>query len=416
MTGVNTMIITGKYTDAIVYGNIIEDEAIAQIQDLCDHPAYEGAEIRIMPDCHSGKGCVIGFTSVSRNKAVIPNVVGVDIGCGILSTAFNTDKPIDYKSIDDYIRSSIPAGMSIRSTVYQSVNENSRFIEEFTEICSIIKEKDNMDHHLKSLGTLGGGNHFIEIDKISDTEYILFIHTGSRNLGKKICNFFQSRSSIIDSEKRCSIIKKHKTAITEAEHASIEREAAELPVVRNDLAYITGEKFNSYIKCMIFAKEFAALNRKIISSQIIDFLVEKYGVSVINSYDTIHNYIDWYDEDHTAIITRKGAVSAETGKRLVIPLNMKDGVIIAEGRGNDEWNCSAPHGAGRLLSRSEAKKIISMDEYIRVMNGVNSWSICEGTVDEAPQAYKPAEEIIKCIGDTVNIIDTAKPVYNFKAS
>ncbi|MBQ9982009.1 MAG: RtcB family protein [Oscillospiraceae bacterium] len=180
--------------------------------------------------------------------------------------------------------------------------------------------------------------------------------------------------------------------------------------------FLTGDKYHDYIECMIFAKEYAALNRHIILDSIIDFLVSSYGINVEGCFDTVHNYLDWYDESHTSIVIRKGAVSAASGEKLVIPLNMRDGVVIALGKGNEEWNCSAPHGAGRILSRSEARKSISLEEYIDAMDGINTWSVCEETLDEAPQAYKPSEDIIGCIGETVDILEIAKPVYNFKAS
>jgi len=408
------LIITGEYTSAEVYGSIIEDEAVSQIRELCNHPAFENASIRIMPDCHAGKGCVIGFTSVSEKHTVIPNVVGVDIGCGILAAVFSVDRDIDYKRLDEFIRSEIPSSVNIRNEVHSSVSPE--FADRLTEVCNGINEGDNVNHHLRSLGTLGGGNHFIEADRISDTEFALFVHTGSRNLGKKICGYYQSRAGLFDDSLRRSILARHRNAVTREEHEQIDAEAAAVPSVRRELAFLTDEMYSSYIEDVIFAREYAALNRTIISDSIINYLGSEYNITVTDRFDTVHNYIDWYDESRTAVVIRKGAVSARSGEHLVIPLNMKDGVIIAEGRGNPEWNCSAPHGAGRLLSRSEARKRISFSDYENVMSGINTWSVCEETIDEAPQAYKPAEEIINCIGDTVSILGIAKPVYNFKAS
>ena len=416
MKGEYVLIINGKYSDAVVYGNLIEECAVSQIGDLCNHPAFEGAVIRVMPDCHAGKGCVIGFTSVSNNHAVIPNVVGVDIGCGILTAVFTVDSEIDYLRLDQYIRSEIPSSVAVRTSVHSSMSENKAFIDRLNCVCEKIRETDNITYHLRSLGTLGGGNHFIEIDRLSENKYLLLVHTGSRGFGKKICSFYQSRADVYDVEKRRKIIEKHRLVSTLEEHDIINREAECIPSVERELAFLTGEKYYDYIECMIFAKEYAALNRRIILDSIIDFLASSYSINVESCFDTIHNYLDWYDETHTGIVIRKGAVSAYFGEKLVIPLNMRDGVVIAVGKGNEEWNCSAPHGAGRILSRSEARRNISLEEYINVMDGINTWSVCEETLDEAPQAYKPTEEIIGCIGETVDILEIAKPVYNFKAS
>lgn len=410
------MIINGNYTDAVVYGNIIEECAVSQIRDLCSHPAFENASVRIMPDCHAGKGCVIGFTSVSDNHAVIPNVVGVDIGCGILSTVFNVNSEIDYMALDRFIRSEIPSSVNIRSSVHESVSADTDFTAGLKNVCEMINESENISHHLRSLGTLGGGNHFIEIDRISENRYVLLVHTGSRNFGKKICGYYQSRSEIFDTEKHRIIIEKHRLASTPEEHAAINAEACSLPEVSRELAFLTGEKYREYIECMIFARVYAALNRKIISDSITSYLGSVYGIMTEETFDTVHNYLDWYDDSHTSVVIRKGAVSARAGEKLVIPLNMRDGVIIAEGKGNEDWNCSAPHGAGRLMSRSDARRNISLEEYADAMEGISTWSVCPETVDEAPQAYKPAEEIISAIGETVDILEVSKPVYNFKAS
>lgn len=410
------IVINGRYTDAVVYGNIIEECAVDQITDLCDHPAFEGASVRIMPDCHAGKGCVIGFTSVSDRRIVIPNIVGVDIGCGILATEFSADTEMNYKEIDSFIRETIPSSTDVRTSVDPRVSADSEFLDKLSGVCETVNAADNMEYYLFSLGTLGGGNHFIEIDRIADSRYMLFVHTGSRNFGNRICRYFQNHAAVYDDEKRRDILSKHRNARTPEEHAAIDLEAAQLPEVSREFAFLKNELYDSYINCMIFAKEYAALNRVLISDAIIGFLVNNYGITVRDRFDTIHNYIDWYDDTHSTVVIRKGAVSANEGERLVIPLNMRDGVIIAEGKGDPEWNNSAPHGAGRILSRSEARKSISFSDYENVMTGINTWSVCEETIDEAPQAYKPAEEIINSIGDTVSVLEIAKPVYNFKAS
>lgn len=282
-------------------------------------------------------------------------------------------------------------------------------------ICDSIGEADRADYHLRSIGTLGGGNHFIEIDRISDEKYMLNVHTGSRNLGKQICGYFQSKASVIDRDLRRSILIEHRSATTPEQHLEIDRRADAVQEVSRELAFVSGERFDAYVDCMLGAKRIAALNRRIISDEIMCLLGESCGAAASDRFDTIHNYIDWYDEPHGCIAIRKGAISAAAGERLVIPLNMHDGVIVGRGKGNPEWNCSAPHGSGRLLSRTEARNTLSLDEYRKAMSDVISWSVSESTIDEAPQAYKPSDMIISSIADTVEIGCIARAVYNFKA-
>lgn len=410
-----TLEIIGERNSAVVFSDRLDESAVRQIEEICGHPAFEDARIRIMPDCHAGKGCVIGFTAVTEKRMLVPNIVGVDIGCGILTTLFRTDREIDFHSLDSFIRDSIPSGMNINDSVVVGVGENTELTNTVRHICNIISESDNVDYHLRSIGTLGGGNHFIEVDRVSEDLYALTVHTGSRNLGKRICGYFQDRASVIDKELRRSILAEHRNAATSEEHEAIDRRANEIVSVSRDLAFITGEIYDMYIDCMLGAKEVAAANRAVISDEIMSFLAEGFGAEITDRFDTIHNYIDWYDEEHTSIVIRKGAISAQAGERLVIPLNMRDGVIIARGKGNEEWNRSAPHGSGRAYSRSDARSSFSLEEYAEEMAGIYTWSVCESTIDECPMAYKPSDMIIKSIADTAEIECIAHTIYNFKA-
>lgn len=407
--------VNGEFTSAVVYSDSISETAYEQLQQLCDHPMFGSAVIRVMPDCHAGKGCVIGFTSVSSEKIIVPNLVGVDIGCGVMSTVFESEKLPDFYSLDCFIRNNIPSGMNIRSNPCCFINEYEKHRNNIAHICSVIHKEDMTETFINSLGTLGGGNHFIEIDRISDNRYMLTVHTGSRSLGNSICKYFQSKGSLIDERKKKALTDKHRTAKTSEEHILIRNEIESLPKVPPDEAYITDELYDSYIDCMIRAKEYAAENRRCITEEIMGFLISTENAAVIESFDTVHNYVDWYDAEHTSIIIRKGAVSANEGQKLCIPLNMRDGVIIATGKGAADWNRSAPHGAGRVMSRSRARHSILLEEYAGAMENVSTWSVSEETIDEAPQVYKPANEIIGNISDTVNIECIAKTIYNFKA-
>lgn len=404
--------ITGKYTTATIYATTIEESAIAQIITLCNQPMFEGASIKIMPDCHTGAGCVIGFTAIIEREMVVPNLIGVDIGCGVYTTIFKTNSPIDFKSLDDFIRNNIPSGFAVRGSIHP--NMNPKIIDMVETVSANIGCEDKINRHLLSCGSLGGGNHYIEVGTTGrENEYALSIHTGSRNLGKMVCEFYQNKASTIDEELKNSIIAKHKTAITAEEHQKIQDELSNLPKVPKELAYLTGENYHSYVKDMIMCRHFAAENRRLITDSITGFVASNFGFYEINKFDTIHNYIE---SVNGKLIARKGAIAAYNGCNVAIPLNMRDGVIIGIGKGNPDWNFSAPHGAGRLMSRSEAKKNLEMKDFEEAMNGIQTWSVCENTIDESPMAYKPAEEIIDAVKDTIDIVDIVKPVYNFKAS
>lgn len=408
--------IRGEYTDAVVYTDNIEECALSQIEEICNHFAFRNSVVRIMPDCHAGTGCVIGFTAVLNEKRIIPNIVGVDIGCGVMSTVFTTERNIDFKALDNFIRTNIPSGMCTRETPSEYVSLHSDVVSEVDDICRAIRMNDRRDVFINSLGTLGGGNHFIEIDRISDNTYMLVVHTGSRSLGLNICKYFQRHGSVIDEELKSNLIAKHRTATTPEEHISIQNEVNSLPSVREELAYISDDMYDSYVSCMLNAMHYAYANRTCISDEIMNYITASENAETIERFDTVHNYIDWYDDTHERIIIRKGAISANAGQRVCIPLNMRDGVVIGTGKGNTEWNNSAPHGSGRSLSRSKARHSLTLDEYINSMNDIYTWSVNESTIDESPMAYKPSEEIIRYLADTVDIECIAKTIYNFKAN
>ena len=368
--------INGKYCSATIHGSLVETEVIAQVYGFCNHPIAENAKVVIMPDCHAGKGCTVGFTAELTGKKIIPNIVGVDINCSVYTAIFHADS-IYFKSLDDFIKKNIPSGTNIRKSVHKNVD--NYIIKRIDETLNFIGEVDKKEYHLKSLGTLGGGNHYIEIGHIEDNKYTLTIHTGSRNLGLKVCNF----------------------------HQNIAKEKCKEQGIQKGLEYLTGEDFDNYISDVEVVREFSEYNRRIIANEILKFL----NVKPIKCFETSHNYIELINDK---IIIRKGAISAKSDEMVTIPLNMRDGVIIGIGKGNPDWNYSAPHGAGRMLSRSKAKEVLNLEYFHEDMKNVASWSVSSSTLDEAPQAYKPTEMIINDIKDTVDIKYIAKTVYNFK--
>ncbi len=374
--------IYGKYTSAVVYSDICEQEALSQLYDLCNHPVFEGAAIRIMPDVHAGAGCTVGTTVRMQRRAIIPSVVGADIGCGVLTVLFEYDGEIDYKALDDFIVGNIPSGMGIRQNTHPRMNNELK--REIRALSEELKMYRSADAFIRSCGSLGGGNHYIEIDRLSGGKYAISIHTGSRGLGKCVAEYFG------DVAKNYL----HKNNISG---------------VNRSMPYIEEDDFDNYICQMTRAQRMAAESRRLISHDILTFL----GAEPLDSFDTVHNYIECHRDG--GITIRKGAVRAALGERLAIPLNMRDGVLIAVGKGNPDWNFSAPHGAGRLLSRAAAKTSVSIEEYRSAMSGVSSWSVLPSTLDESPMAYKPAQLIREAVTPTVEIIDTALPLYNFKA-
>lgn len=395
--------------DLKIFTNNIEDKAKEQIDLLLEQDAFKDCKIRIMPDVHAGAGCVIGFTGNLGDK-VIPNIVGVDIGCGMLCVELG-DIDLDLEELDKVIREYVPSGMNVH-------NEIQTYFDLKQLLCyPVLKNKDNWLE--KSLGTLGGGNHFIEIDIDENNNKYLVIHTGSRNLGKQVAEIYQNEAihhcsyfyemqaeknlmiNALKSQGREKEIQQTLNEITKKY-----KDKTKLP---KDLCYLEGELREAYLHDMKICQEFAVKNREAIAGEIIARM--GLPLCVEGHFETIHNYISFEDN-----IVRKGAISAKKGEKVLIPMNMRDGCIIGIGKGNDDWNQSAPHGAGRIMSRMAAKKTFNIDEYKDSMKGIYTTSVNEETIDEAPMVYKPMQEIIDCIGDTVEIIKIIKPIYNFKAS
>lgn len=386
-----------------IFTDNIEQEAIDQINTLIAQDAFKDCKIRIMPDCHSGKGCVIGFTANLGDK-VIPNIVGVDIGCGMLTTLLATSD-IDLAKLDTVIRQYIPSGRDIH-TMEQVLFPKLEELKCYSKLKGINRIK-------QSIGTLGGGNHFIEIDRDEGKNLFLVVHTGSRNLGKQVADYYQR----VAEDKMCGkgkileeineLIDRYKAEGRESEIANGIREIYNRERgIPKELCYLTGQDREDYLFDMKICQEYASLNRLTIT----DIILEKMEISPLHIFETVHNYID---KDN---IVRKGAISAKHGEEVLIPMNMRDGCIIGLGKGNEDWNMSAPHGAGRLMSRTKAKSLITLEEFKNSMEGIFTTSVVTSTIDEAPMAYKPTQEIIDNIGDTVDIISIIKPIYNFKAS
>lgn len=364
--------IVGKYNTAKVMTDNIEPSAYGQILTFCRQEFLKDGNIVIMPDVHAGKGCTIGTTMKVKDK-IIPNVVGVDIGCGVLCVKLE-EKRIDLPKLDSKIRENIPSGRDIRKIPHRSHGRVNIFN---------LKAKVRPDRNdQKALGTSGGGNHFISIEKDTEDNLYLLIHTGSRNLGKRVAEYYQNL----------------------AYKALGGRDNSPVPY---ELAYLEGDNFNNYIEDMKLMQKYAALNRTIIK----EVILNEMKLHEVESFDTIHNYVDTDN-----MILRKGAVSAQKDEKLIIPMNMRDGSLICIGKGNPSWNCSAPHGAGRLMSRKDAENSFTLNEYKKQMEGIFTTSVDKGTLDECPMIYKPVEEITKYIKDTVNIVCQLKPIYNFKAS
>ena len=391
-----------------IFTKNIEQEAINQINELLEQEAFKDSKVRIMPDVHAGKGCVIGFTGNLGDK-VIPNIVGVDIGCGMLCVELG-DIDLNLERLDKIIRRYVPSGMNVHELPIQSSDVYLNELYCFKEL----KNKDNWLE--KSLGTLGGGNHFIEVDVDEDNNKYLVIHTGSRNLGKQVAEIYQNKAIDYCSykkemqEEKQKVIKEYKE---QGKQREIQNKLIEInkkyegkTKLPKDLCYLEGDLRKQYLHDMKICQAFATHNRKYIASIILEHmnLIEK------DNFQTIHNYISFEDN-----IVRKGAISAKKGERVLIPMNMRDGCIIGIGKGNDDWNQSAPHGAGRIMSRAKARETFNLDEYKESMNGIYTTSVNEETIDEAPMVYKPMQEIIDCIGDTVEIEKIIKPIYNFKA-
>ena len=396
--------IKGNMNTAICYAKVIETEAIEQIQRMCDYEFTKGSKIRIMPDVHAGKGCTIGTTMTVHDK-VVPNIVGVDIGCGMYTIDLGYED-VDFEKLDEAAHF-VPSGMNVWDGRIEKFDLTNLRCYRY------LKDTKRLE---RSLGTLGGGNHFIEVDQAQDGRKYLVIHTGSRNLGKQVADYYQGLAIELGKgkeeyfAKRDALIEEYKASGRRKEIQNALKQLtwtekqAETP---DDLCFLYGKYLEDYLYDVDICQKFALRNRE----KIAEILLDKTGLMGGEAFHTIHNYID-VDE----MILRKGAIAAHDGEKVLIPINMRDGSVLAIGKGNVEWNYSAPHGAGRIMSRNAAKERLNIDEYRKAMEGIYTTSVNEATLDEAPMAYKSLDDIIEVIRDSVTIIDVMKPIYNFKAN
>ncbi len=394
--------IQGKYATALCYASVVEPEAVAQILRMCNHEFTAGSQIRIMPDVHSGKGCTIGTTMTVADKAV-PNIVGVDIGCGMYTVELGK-ADIDFEKMDEAAHF-IPSGRKVWE------GRMERF--DLTNL-KCYRELRDAKRLERSLGTLGGGNHFIEIDQGADGTKYLVIHSGSRNLGKQVAEYYQFLAVELCAGKagyyarRAELIAEYKAAGRRKELQGVltalkNEYAAKTADIPEDLCYLSGSFLEDYLHDVEICQRFARRSRE----RMAEILLEKLGLTARSAFHTVHNYIDTDER-----ILRKGAIAAHAGELVLIPINMRDGSVLAR----PDWNYSAPHGAGRLMSRTAAKSTLNMEEYKQTMAGIYTTSVCEATLDEAPMAYKSLADILGDIQDCVDVIEVLKPIYNFKAS
>ena len=422
--------------DVKIFTDNIEENALEQIREMLSIDVFSDKKIRIMPDVHAGAGCVIGFTGNLGDK-VIPNIVGVDIGCGMRILKLGKLTDIDFHAFHEHIRANVPSGKIVREDKLgfkPLVGEEMEIYREAKKLVAELycyRELKDSGRINKSIGSLGGGNHFIELDKDDEGNVYLVIHTGSRNLGKQVAEIYQAKAvqhltdgadEFEETIKRT--IEKYKAEGRRSELQSVikkmrkEHQEAE-PSLPSDLCYVEGEGREQYLHDMRLCQRWAVLNRKLISLLLMRFFFDNFksgktdglpGVDVSEEFESVHNYIS---DDN---IIRKGSISAAAGERCIIPLNMRDGSLLCRGKGNPDWNCSAPHGAGRVLSRTQAYEKITMEDFEASMQGIYSESVNDFTRDESPMVYKPASEIIANIGDTVTIDTIIRPIFNFKAS
>ena len=382
-----------------IFAKTVEEQALQQIVGMSESEAYQECTIRIMPDCHAGSGCTVG-TVIRVGERVVPNTVGVDIGCGMLVAMFKDLTP-DLQQLDEVVNTLVPSGFNIHETPVAEFEPLRRL-----HCVSAI----DISQAQRAIGTLGGGNHFIEVNRDDEGNTYIVIHSGSRNLGLRVCKFYQEKAV----KEMTDISLQVRELIDRMKAEGREREISEVlkgiqkPEVKKDLAYLTGESLAAYLHDMAIAQEYARLNRE----TMLGIICRAMGITPDSVFQTIHNYIEL---DGEGVILRKGAVSAKAGETLIIPMNMRDGSLICVGKGNADWLCSAPHGAGRLMSRTAAHASISLEQFEASMQGIYSTSVCAETIDESPMAYKPMQEIIECIHPTVEIRKIIKPIYNFKA-
>lgn len=412
--------------DVKIFTDNVEESALEQIKELLSIDVFSDKKIRIMSDVHAGAGCVIGFTGDLGDK-VIPNIVGVDIGCGMRILNLGKLADIDYHAFHEHIRSNVPSGKIVREDKFgfkPLVGEEMEIYREakklVTELFCYRELKDSVRIN-KSIGSLGGGNHFIELDKDDEENVYLVIHTGSRNLGKQVAEIYQAKAvkhltagadEFEETIRRT--IEEYKSAGRRSELQGVIKKMRKsmegrLPAVRPDLCYLEGEGREHYLHDMRICQRWAVLNRKLIALLLVKFFGSQ-RLEAAQQWESVHNYIS---DDN---IIRKGSISAAAGERCIIPLNMRDGSLLCTGKGNPDWNCSAPHGAGRVLSRTQAYEKITMEDFEASMQGIYSESVNDFTRDESPMVYKPASEIIANIGDTVTIDTIIRPIFNFKAS
>ena len=395
--------IRGKYNEAKIFTDVVDSASLAQVQELCNQEFTAGSRIRLMPDIHAGKGCTIGTTMTITDK-VVPNLVGVDIGCG-METVRVRETRLELQKLDKLIREKIPSGFSIRDKAHRYADEI-----DLEELCCA--GHVDLLRAAKSVGTLGGGNHFIEVDRDDDGALYVVVHSGSRHLGVEVAGYYQeagyrelNRTDPASVEALTARLK------AEGRDREIRKELRKLKNLKRTpipkvLAYVSGELFEQYIHDMKIVQQFAMLTRQ----AMMDEIVKGMKLHVEEQFTTIHNYIDTDSR-----ILRKGAVSAQAGERLLIPINMRDGSLLCVGKGNEDWNCSAPHGAGRLMSRAEAKQSFTVSEFKKQMEQIYTTSVSKATLDECPMAYKGMQDILDNIGPTAEVEKIIRPIYNFKA-
>ena len=395
--------VQGKYNNAKIFTDVVDSTSIAQVLELCNQEFTAGSHIRMMPDIHAGAGCTIGTTMTITDK-VVPNLVGVDIGCG-METVRIREKSVNFQKLDQVMHERIPSGFAIRDKTHDYLNKIN-----LNELCCISHVK--MSRAEKSIGTLGGGNHFIEMDKDDDENLYLVIHSGSRHLGVEVANYYQEEGYKALNHADDTAIKELVSRMkAERREKQIEKEIKRVKNLKQtnipkSLAFVSGELFEQYIHDMKIVQHYAMLNRQ----AMVDEIVRAMGFHVEEQFTTVHNYIDT-----EAMILRKGAVSAKAGEKLLIPINMRDGSLICVGKGNEDWNLSAPHGAGRLMSRAEAKRSFTVSEFEKQMAEVYTTSVNKSTLDECPMAYKNMQDILNNIGPTAEVVKIIRPIYNFKA-
>ena len=395
--------VSGKYNQAKIFTDVVDQASIAQVIELCNQEFTAGSRIRLMPDVHAGAGCTVGTTMTITDR-VVPNLVGVDIGCG-METARLREDHLELQKLDKLIREKIPSGFAVRSAVHRYADQI-----DLEELCCF--RHIQMEDGYFQVGSLGGGNHFIEVDRDDEGHLYVVVHSGSRHLGLEVAKYYQEEGyKVLNQTDQASLDRLIAEMRAAGRQKDIQKElkrrkSQKLTRIPRPLAYVAGELFDQYIHDMKLVQHFARLNRQ----AMLDEIVKGMKLHVEEQFTTIHNYIDT-----DAMILRKGAVSARAGERLLIPINMRDGSLLCVGKGNEDWNCSAPHGAGRLMSRGEAKQSFTVSEFKKQMEGIYSTSVGRSTLDECPMAYKGMADILDNIGPTAEVVKVIQPIYNFKA-